>query len=97
MISALSWIPRGVARLDPLYVEIGEDDEEAIKAMQDLEENGTVSWCSVAMHAIQYTFKRRNAFTFKLFMNKNKSQIQKYCWQLIAVCLFWLPWIDLIV
>jgi len=52
MISALSWIPRGVARLDPLYVEIGEDDEEAIKAMQDLEENGTVSWCSVAMHAI---------------------------------------------
>eukprot|EP00890_Picochlorum_soloecismus_P004609 jgi/Picsp_1/5149/NSC_02512-R1_protein len=41
MISSLAWIPKGAARLEPLYVEIGEDDEEAIKAMQDLEENKT--------------------------------------------------------
>jgi hypothetical protein len=60
MISALAWIPKGAARLEPLYVEIGEDDEEAIKAMQDLEENETVSWCNVAMHATLHTFNRRN-------------------------------------
>lgn len=64
MISALAWIPKGAARLEPLYVEIGEDDEEAIKAMQDLEENETVSWCNVAMQATLHTFKRQNSILF---------------------------------
>jgi hypothetical protein len=38
MISSLSWIPRGAAKLKPEYTEIAEDDEYALKAMNALAE-----------------------------------------------------------
>lgn len=34
MISSLSWVPRGAAKLKPDFVEIDENDEDAIQAMK---------------------------------------------------------------
>lgn len=42
MISSLTWIPRGAAKLKPDFVEIDENDIEAMKAMKKYKERGQV-------------------------------------------------------
>lgn len=54
MISALAWIPRGAARLDPQFVEIGENDEEAIKAASDLRDVEEVRCFQVIVRAMHW-------------------------------------------
>lgn len=43
MISALAWIPRGAAKLEPQYTVIDEHDEDAIQAMAELQDVDEVS------------------------------------------------------
>ena len=42
MISSLSWVPRGAAKLKPDFVEIDENDIEAMKAMKKYNERSQV-------------------------------------------------------
>lgn len=48
MISSLSWVPRGAAKLKPDFVEIDENDVEAMKAMKKYNEMPQVSLAVLA-------------------------------------------------